>query len=294
LNDADRPADANHAVKHPRWYRKVWLVRYVKRKLDERKAEKQKETPTDRAARITANATFWIAVFTFVSVGVSVGTFLILRKQLNEMHDSGVDTHTLAEQALSQGTLLRQQIVGTFGAVIPNVHPGPQAIIDAELTHYQGISLTYVNIGKVKAKNFFAEATLIRQSLPSYKPIGIPVHKQTSKPEMIPSDQISPYESSDVAILRFDAKALTDPDITSLHELRETIEIAGYFQYNNGFGDTIREPFCFLYAVIPQHIFEKSGAGTGGGGPGGWFACEEARRIITQGLKWKQQQTKPN
>jgi hypothetical protein len=65
--------------------------------MDERTAKKQKETPADKAARVTARATLWIAIFTLVSVAVSFFTFLILRSQLKEMHEGGVDTHTLAE-----------------------------------------------------------------------------------------------------------------------------------------------------------------------------------------------------
>src|SRR5260370_622371 len=93
--------------------------------MDERAPKKQKEPPMDRAARITAKATVWIAFFTFVSVAVSVFTFLILKSQLREMHDGGIDTHNLAvaagkqaEAARDQARLLRQQMVGTMGAHI--------------------------------------------------------------------------------------------------------------------------------------------------------------------------------
>jgi len=291
VENTEQPAHTETPVTQPRetwWLR---FSRYTKRKLDERAAKRQKDTPADKAARVTASATVWIAFFTFVSVGVSVGTYLILKSQLNEMHEGGVDTHTLAQQALAQGTLLRQQVVGTFAAAIPKTNPWPESITDAELLHYTGIGLSYVNVGKVKAVNFIAEATLTRQSLPTYKPLGLPEHRQTSKLQMRPNDQTGPPGTlSDAASVRFDAKALTEDDVTSLHELRETIEIAGYFQYDNGFGGIIREPFCFLYAVRPQHIFEKSGAATGGGGPGGWYGCEDAKGTIAQALKWKQKQ----
>ena len=64
--------------------------------MSERGAKKEQETAPDKAARITASATRWIAIFTLVSVLVNAGMFLVLRRQLREMHDSGVDTHTLA------------------------------------------------------------------------------------------------------------------------------------------------------------------------------------------------------
>jgi hypothetical protein len=99
LNDTDNGAPAERQIEQfcrERWTR---LVRYVKRKMSQRKAKKQDEAPVDKAARITASATRWIAIFTLVSVSVNVGMFFVLRRQLKEMHDSGVDTHTLAQAA---------------------------------------------------------------------------------------------------------------------------------------------------------------------------------------------------
>ena len=292
MENTEKPAGTDTHVTEPR--DKWWapLIRYAKRKRDERAVKRQNETPADRAARVTASATLWIAVFTLVSVGVSFGTYMILKSQLNEMHDGGVDTHTLAQQALSQGTLLRQQVVGTFAAAIPKGIPRPESITDAELLHYQGISLNYVNVGKVKATNFIAEATMIRQSLPSYKPLGLPERKQISKLQIRPNDQTSSQGGSgDSAYITFYGESLTERDVTSLHGLQETLEISGYFQYDNGFGEIIHEPFCFLYVVMPQHIFQKSGTATGGSGPGGWNGdCQDGKAAIAQALKWKPKQ----
>jgi len=55
-------------------------IGYIKRKLHQRKAKKEKESPTDRAARRTALATIWMAVFTVVLAFVSGGTLWILNK----------------------------------------------------------------------------------------------------------------------------------------------------------------------------------------------------------------------
>jgi hypothetical protein len=60
----------------------------------------QQETPTDRAARITASATKWMAVFTLFLVIFSGLTLIILRNQLKEMHEGGIDTHNLADAAI--------------------------------------------------------------------------------------------------------------------------------------------------------------------------------------------------
>ena len=79
--------------------RLVRFVSYAKRKMDQRAATKATETAADKAARITAQATVWMAVFTFVLCFISVGTLLILRNQLMEMHEGGIDTHALATAA---------------------------------------------------------------------------------------------------------------------------------------------------------------------------------------------------
>lgn len=89
-------------IENPR--RKRWsrFIRYVKRKAHERRSKKQRESSADRAARRTANATVWMAIFTVVLSFVSVGTLLVLKRQLKEMHEGGVDTHALAEAAKQQ------------------------------------------------------------------------------------------------------------------------------------------------------------------------------------------------
>lgn len=107
MENTEKPASADSPITQARdaWW--IRFIRYVKRKIEERAAKKQKETPADKAARIAANATVWIAIFTVVSVGVSVFTYLILKGQLKEMHDGGVDTHTLAEAAQNANSLSR-------------------------------------------------------------------------------------------------------------------------------------------------------------------------------------------
>jgi hypothetical protein len=110
-DSVDRPTDK---LNDSWWARFVF---YLERKMSGRAAKRREETAVDRAARITASATFWIAIFTLVSLLVSVGTFLILKGQLKEMHDSGTDTHDLAvaagQQAIAANTQSQQAIAQT-------------------------------------------------------------------------------------------------------------------------------------------------------------------------------------
>jgi hypothetical protein len=82
--------------------RSIWGIRYIKRKIQERAAKKKEETAADKAARITAAATKWMAIFTFILVLVTLGTLLVLRSQLREMQSGGKDTHDLADAAGKQ------------------------------------------------------------------------------------------------------------------------------------------------------------------------------------------------
>lgn len=63
---------------------------------------KKDETPADRAARLTAWATVWMAGLTLLIFIANAGTLWVLKRQLQEMHDGGVDTRHLAEAAQEQ------------------------------------------------------------------------------------------------------------------------------------------------------------------------------------------------
>jgi hypothetical protein len=98
MHDAQNGHDANTPIKTPSeprgWAR---LVSDVKSKMHERSAKQQEETSVDRATRRTANATVWLAIFTVVLAATSLGTVWILKNQLREMHEGGIDTHALAD-----------------------------------------------------------------------------------------------------------------------------------------------------------------------------------------------------
>lgn len=65
-----------------RWAR---LVAYINRKMSERKSNKEKEAAQDKAARITARATVWIAGFTIVIAGVGCYQYHVMGAQLDVM-----------------------------------------------------------------------------------------------------------------------------------------------------------------------------------------------------------------
>ena len=85
------------------------FVGYVKHQVYERKVKKEQETPADKAARRSATATVWMAVFTVILAMLSLGTLFILKNQLGEMHSGGIDTHDLAIAAGKQADAAKAQ-----------------------------------------------------------------------------------------------------------------------------------------------------------------------------------------
>jgi hypothetical protein len=98
MPDAENGPNPNTPIKTPS-KRRGWarFVSNVKRKAHERRTKQQEESPVDRAARRTANATVGLMIFTVVLAATSVGTVWILKNQLREMHEGGIDTHALAD-----------------------------------------------------------------------------------------------------------------------------------------------------------------------------------------------------
>jgi hypothetical protein len=94
VENADSRQSPDSPIAQPRQQWRARLIGYVKRYLHERKSKKETESPADRAARRTATATVWIAVFTVVLAIVGGVT-------LYEVVTGGNDTHTLAVAAIA-------------------------------------------------------------------------------------------------------------------------------------------------------------------------------------------------
>src|ERR1700735_5402539 len=75
-----------------RFFRNTWrgYINHGKRYFDERKAKKEQESAADRAARVTANATVAMAIFTVVPTLKRMGASV-------KKHTGNIDTHTLAK-----------------------------------------------------------------------------------------------------------------------------------------------------------------------------------------------------
>lgn len=83
-----------------------WFILHAERKMHQRRAHREKEKsgekPEDRAARLTATATVWIAIFTVVLAGVGVLT-------LFELIEGGADTKALVTASKQQANAASDQ-----------------------------------------------------------------------------------------------------------------------------------------------------------------------------------------
>jgi len=263
VENTDKPANADAPITQARDWWWIRLVRYAKRKMDERAAKKQKETPADKAARVAANATLWIAIFTFVSVAVSVGTFLILKSQLREMHDGGIDTHNLAvaagkqaEAAKDQAALLRQQVVGAMSARV--------ALSGPELTNNR-LRIIWIKQGQVDSPEFNASFQIGTAAFPSLKPLW---------KSQVYNIRLKPFYGfrKEYTLPKFSEKE------QKLDTQRLTITVKGQFEYDNGFGDKFPQQFCAIY-MGSYSYFATSGGQVNGGG---FIGCEDLKDRLAQ------------
>lgn len=100
MNNTENGKDAERQIEKFFWDRGTRLIGHIKHKLHERKSKKEKDNPSDRAARKTASATIWIAIFTVV---LAVANLLTLW----EVIQGGNDTHELAVQAKRQADKMK-------------------------------------------------------------------------------------------------------------------------------------------------------------------------------------------
>jgi hypothetical protein len=99
-DEAKADAEIKKATTPP--VRSTWGIGEIKRKLHKRKTKYKHETPADKAARRTANATVCIAAFTVVLAVVGGIT-------LFEIWSGGADTAKLAQAAVDQAGALKLQ-----------------------------------------------------------------------------------------------------------------------------------------------------------------------------------------
>jgi hypothetical protein len=113
--------------------------------------EKEKENPADKAARVTTRATVWMAIFTAILAIVGIGTYFVLKNQLREMHQAGIDSE--ATKRLDQRAWIGVED-------ITSIPPIPQE------DKTWDIAATFRNSGKTPAINFLMQSSQHIQDSP--------------------------------------------------------------------------------------------------------------------------------
>lgn len=100
--------NASEAAKTPKprnpLSRRLWvlLVGQINRAIEDFESNEKQKKPSKSPEEVTADATKWMTRFTFVLAAVGILTLIVLRNQLREMHEGGIDTHNLASAASDQ------------------------------------------------------------------------------------------------------------------------------------------------------------------------------------------------
>ena len=78
--DQESASNTDQPAQFPKPSRLARAIEYTKSYLEKCCAENNQESSSDKAARRTANATNWIAVFTFVTIGVGTAQYFALKR----------------------------------------------------------------------------------------------------------------------------------------------------------------------------------------------------------------------
>lgn len=236
----------------------IWPVGYIKRKMHERAAKHKEESSTDRAARISAVATAWMAIFTLVLVLVGIGTYFILKNQLKEMHEGGTDTHDLAVAAGKQATQTEELAKRMKDQADQTKTIAEQAVVQAQAA--QSAAATASDTLRQMKVSFVAEQ---RPYLIAESPVWVRQPGTASQTAVnfylknigkTPAVKILPY----VSLLRHKGLPLTDPHGTDVY----VAWIEGAFRdLNQSFIKTGKEKYVKLirHDLAPgEHFFRTA------------------------------------
>ena len=196
----------------------------------------------------------------------------------SDIHDSlgdAVGKLDAQVRATEESAKLTRHVIEGGEAAVISPYGGPLNIPNLMSLLY-GIIINFTNNGKVNAVHFASHASLQRETLPDYSPIGKPLYSDLRRDQIIPTSQRQEMGADQVVVSTFDTSIFTDNDILQMKTMRETFKIEGVFSYGNGFGEKIKGKFCLLY--LSMHNPDGSGSE-------GWISCEEGRSDMSATLR---------
>ncbi|MGD0346037.1 MAG: hypothetical protein ABSA85_04730 [Terracidiphilus sp.] len=146
------------------------------------------------------------------------------------------ELNTAALSTQKEFEFTQKQVVNEQEAVVGiEVDFLPQGVLD----------ITAINQGRSPARNVHFSFQAARYSLPDYGQIGSALSTQqwdinNLPPPGQPGRPMGGTSERQYLIPGFNLRK----DLSDLSETRQTIKIVGNLRYDNGFGDTVTEPFC--------------------------------------------------
>lgn len=251
------------------------------------------EAQTTATVRL-AMFTRWLAFATFVLALAAIWQGWTAKEAANAAKDAA-DTASKTLKEMQTGQAAKDQhaqLVGTFGAIIPEEIPRPQSLPTAlDLFRLQGIYQYFDNVGKVPARDVAAQVELRRESLPNYRLIGTPQSKVAAFKFVRPfgPEADVPGMPHDEPYIAFDVNGFTQSELDRIARTQEVLEVHVQLQYNDGFDDIEKKSYCSLYDAEPPHQL-SNGANTGPGGS--WGDCDAKKRYIALESAWTTHSTR--
>ena len=224
---------------------------------------------------MTTLATITIAVLTGIYVHYSRAQWKVMSGQLVEMKKT-TEASKVAAEAAQSSAQLNWQIMRSSNAAALAPRIGTNVADPVALAY--GLSISFNNGGKVPAKNFRCEATMTRQTVPGYRTIGHTQRIAFGADQVRPWAGANSYGPAETVYGKFELSSFTDRDMQSIHDMHETVEIEGTFQYEDGFQNTVKESFCFLNLRVHN---------VAGNFNEGWFPCVEGKVFADETLKYR-------
>ena len=125
------------------------------------------------------------------------------------------------------------------------------------------VDIGFQNSGKAVARKFSATLVVAKKTIPEFSGVG---EAQTIHIERGQLPPIKPSAGQTVALTDYSAD-----DRDRIAKMTEVISVEGSFQYDNGFGDVIKESICQYYVELRNSS--------------GFMPCEDARGAITLSVR---------
>ena len=221
-----------------------------------------KEQPVDRAARLTANATVWMAIFTLFLALTSVGTLFILWNQLGEMHSGGGDTHTLAEATHDMALQGKQNFIDEqrpYMFIDPYLtDKAGKAILKGRPVFYVGQKVHwkvgYLNYGKTPAIGFLNYGEVDFGPNAMGKALSFMAHTRLPPAKPDQPGTITPPTTTPAGFTdMYSDDEVTDADLAFMNTHDQVTVVIGRLYYNDVHGNPFYTNYCkttFLSGAI--------------------------------------------